>query len=97
MTAMELRFRLHAFPHIGSRSLSALQAGHIRTWARALKDSGIAASYQRVIFANVSAVFAAAVDDGIIARNPCRAGTSRGRMTVCSRFVPHSRSSTARP
>ncbi|MFH9073225.1 tyrosine-type recombinase/integrase [Streptomyces alboflavus] len=75
ITAMELRFRLHAFPYIGSRSLSAFQPGHIRTLARALKDSGIASSYQRVIFANVSAVFAAAVDDGIIGRNPCRAGS----------------------
>ncbi|MFD9886925.1 tyrosine-type recombinase/integrase [Streptomyces alboflavus] len=75
ITAMELRLRLHAFPHIGARSLSAFQPGHIRTWARTLKDSGIASSYQRVIFANVSAVFAAAVDDGIIARNPCRAGS----------------------
>ncbi|MFI1160208.1 tyrosine-type recombinase/integrase [Streptomyces sioyaensis] len=75
IVAMELRFRLHAFPHIGSRSLSAFQPGHIRAWSRTLKDSGIAASYQRVIFANVSAVFAAAVDDGIIARNPCRAGS----------------------
>ncbi|MFA3840551.1 tyrosine-type recombinase/integrase [Streptomyces aureus] len=75
IVAMELRFRLHAFPHIGSRSLSAFQPGHIRSWARALKDSGIASSYQRVIFANVSAVFAAAVDDGLIARNPCRAGS----------------------
>jgi hypothetical protein len=75
IVAMELRFRLHVFPHIGSRSLSAFQPGHIRTWARALKDSGIASSYQRVIFANVSSAFAAAVDDGIIARNPCRAGS----------------------
>lgn len=75
ITAMELRFRLHVFPHIGSRSLGAFQPGHIRGWARALKDSGIAPSYQRVIFANVSAVFGAAVDDGIIVRNPCRAGS----------------------
>ncbi|MFE0348304.1 tyrosine-type recombinase/integrase [Streptomyces griseoluteus] len=44
---MELRFRLHAFPYIGSRSLSAFQPAHIRTWARALADSGMAASYQR--------------------------------------------------
>jgi integrase len=72
---MELRFRLHAFPHIGTRSMNAFQPTHIRLWARALKDSGIAPSYQRTIFANVSAVFTAAVDDGIIARNPCRAGS----------------------
>ncbi|WP_328387266.1 site-specific integrase [Streptomyces sp. NBC_00400] len=75
IVAMELRFRLHAFPHIGSRSLSSFQPGHIRLWARALKDSGMAASYQRVVFANVSAVFAAAVDDAIITRKPCRAGS----------------------
>ncbi|MFJ5778808.1 tyrosine-type recombinase/integrase [Streptomyces sp. NPDC093094] len=74
---MELRFRLHAFPYIGSRSLSAFQPAHIRTWARALADSGMAASYQRTVFANVSAVFGAAVDDGILARNPCRAGSVR--------------------
>ncbi|WP_055620929.1 site-specific integrase [Streptomyces sp. JHA19] len=74
---MELRFRLHAFPYIGSRSMSAFQPGHIRAWARALKDSGMAASYQRTVFANVSAVFGAAVDDGIIARNPCRVGSVR--------------------
>ncbi|MER6466178.1 site-specific integrase [Streptomyces sp. NPDC001228] len=74
---MELRFRLHAFPYIGSRSLSAFQPAHIRTWARALADSGMAASNQRTVFANVSAVFGAAVDDGILARNPCRAGSVR--------------------
>ncbi|MEH0526915.1 tyrosine-type recombinase/integrase [Streptomyces stelliscabiei] len=74
---MELRFRLHAFPYIGSRSMTAFQPTHIRTWARALMDSGMAASYQRTVFANVSAVFGAAVDDGIISRNPCRAGSVR--------------------
>ncbi|KFG00418.1 integrase [Streptomyces scabiei] len=74
---MELRFRLHAFPYIGSRSMTAFQPTHIRTWARTLMDSGMAASYQRTVFANVSAVFGAAVDDGIISRNPCRAGSVR--------------------
>ncbi|RFC75511.1 site-specific integrase [Streptomyces sp. AcE210] len=88
IVAMELRFRLHAFPHIGSRSLSAFQPGHIRSWARALKDSGIASSYQRVIFANVSAVFAAAVDDGLIARNPCRAGSVKAPKLDARKLKP---------
>ncbi|SCF79618.1 site-specific integrase [Streptomyces sp. Ncost-T10-10d] len=91
IVAMELRFRLHAFPHIGSRSLSAFQPGHIRTWARTLKDSGIASSYQRVIFANVSAVFGAAVDDGIIARNPCRAGSVRAPKVDARKLKPWTR------
>ncbi|MCH6159970.1 tyrosine-type recombinase/integrase [Streptomyces marispadix] len=75
--ATELRLRLHVFPYIGSRSLSAFQPGHIRAWNKALIGAGLSASYRRVIFANVSAVFAAAVDDGIIIRNPCRAGSVR--------------------
>ncbi|MGP3984406.1 tyrosine-type recombinase/integrase [Streptomyces sp. KR80] len=88
IVAMELRFRLHAFPYVGSRSLSAFQPGHIRTWARALKDSGIAASYQRTIFANVSAVFGAAVDDGIIVRNPCRAGSVKAPKLDARKLKP---------
>lgn len=91
IVAMELRFRLHAFPHIGARSLSAFQPGHIRAWARALKDSGIASSYQRVIFANVSAVFGAAVDDGIIARNPCRAGSVKAPKLDARKLKPWTR------
>ncbi|WP_269854274.1 tyrosine-type recombinase/integrase [Streptomyces sp. RPT161] len=91
IVAMELRLRLHAFPHIGSRSLSAFQPGHIRTWARVLKDSGMASSYQRVIFANVSAVFGAAMDDGIIARNPCRAGSVRAPKLDARKLKPWTR------
>ncbi|GGZ78770.1 tyrosine-type recombinase/integrase [Streptomyces rubiginosohelvolus] len=98
ITAMELRLRLHAFPHIGARSMSAFQPGHIRTWARAMKDSGIASSYQRVIFANVSSVFAAAVDDGIIARNPCRAGSVKAPKLDARKLKPwtHDRVRTVR-
>ncbi|MFJ4790569.1 tyrosine-type recombinase/integrase [Streptomyces sp. NPDC088794] len=88
---MELRFRLHAFPYIGSRAMNTFQPGHIRTWARALKDSGMAASYQRTVFANVSAVFGAAVDDGIIGRNPCRAGSVKAPKLDARRIKPWTR------
>ncbi|MFE4800102.1 tyrosine-type recombinase/integrase [Streptomyces sp. NPDC056708] len=88
IVAMELRFRLHVFPHMGSRSMSAFQPGHIRTWARSLQDAGLASSYQRVIFANVSAAFAAAVDDGIVARNPCRAGSVRAPKLDARKLKP---------
>ncbi|MFI2311509.1 integrase [Streptomyces sp. CB00072] len=91
IAAMELRFRLHANPYIGSRSMSAFQPGHIRTWARGLQEAGLASSYQRVIFANVSAVFAAAVDDGIIARNPCRAGSVRAPKLDARKLKPWTR------
>nr|WSW60117.1 site-specific integrase [Streptomyces sp. NBC_00998] len=71
--AAERRLRLHAFPHIGNRPLPSFQPGHIRTWLGALERNGLAASHRRIIFGTISAAFAAAVDDGLITKNPCRA------------------------
>jgi len=42
----------------------------------------------RVVFANLSAVLKAAVDDGLIARNPCRAGSVRPQSPDRRRVVP---------
>ncbi|MCX5582109.1 tyrosine-type recombinase/integrase [Streptomyces erythrochromogenes] len=86
--AIDQRFRLHIFPHIGHRPLSAFLPAHIRAWGRLLQDAGLAPSYQRVIFANVSAVFGAAVDDGIIHRNPCRAASVRPPRRDVRRLKP---------
>ncbi|MEV0444872.1 site-specific integrase [Streptomyces spectabilis] len=69
----ESRLRLHAYPHMGTRPLSSFQPENIRAWSRTLEDKGLAASYRRVIFATVSSVFTAAMDDGLINKNPCRA------------------------
>jgi integrase len=77
MESVELRVRLHAWPHLGHRPMSSFQPVHIRQWVRTLQDAGLAGSYQRVIFANVSSIFSAAVDDGLIAKNPCRASSVR--------------------
>ncbi|MGY5630272.1 tyrosine-type recombinase/integrase [Streptomyces sp. UC1A3] len=88
--AVESRLRLHAFPHLGSRPLASFQPSHIRSWARLLEDTGAASSYRRVIFGNVSAVLSAAVDDGYLARNPCRAGSVRPPKPSPGRVTPWS-------
>jgi integrase len=46
----------------------------VQAWARGLQQQ-LAPSYVRVVFANLSAILQAAVDDGVIARNPCRVGS----------------------
>ncbi|MCZ4122618.1 tyrosine-type recombinase/integrase [Streptomyces sp. H39-S7] len=84
----ESRLRLHAYPHMGSRPLGSFQPEHIREWSRHLEDKGLAASYRRVIFANVSAVFTAATDDGLIGKNPCRASSVKAPAMVPSRVRP---------
>ncbi|MEV0529151.1 site-specific integrase [Streptomyces sp. NPDC050439] len=87
-TTTETRIRLHAIPYIGSRPLSSFRPSHIRTWVRQLEDTGLASSYRRGIFANVSAVLTAAVDDGLIPRNPCRASSVTAPKPGLERVVP---------
>ncbi|MEV5773084.1 site-specific integrase [Streptomyces antimycoticus] len=70
--SVESRLRLHAVPYLGTRPLASFQPSHIRLWMRALEDAGLAAGYRRGIFAHVSTVFTAAVEDRIIRDNPCR-------------------------
>lgn len=70
--ATELRLRLHAEPHFGKRELRNIKPSVIQAWLRGLQQE-LAPTYVRAVFTNVSAVMNAAVDDGLIARNPCRA------------------------
>ena len=84
----EMRLRLHALPHLGSRPLGSFQPGHIRAWTRKLEEAGVAGSYARVIYGNVRAVLSAAVDDGYLARNPCDARSVRAPAAEARRIVP---------
>ncbi|GAA1005498.1 hypothetical protein Aple_051180 [Acrocarpospora pleiomorpha] len=67
------QIRRHAIPHLGSRPLESFQPSHIREWLSALEGTLPQSSYRRVIFSNVSAVFTAAIDDGVLSKNPCAA------------------------
>lgn len=84
----ETRIRLHALPHLGSRSLDSLRPIHIREWLRKLEDGGLAPAYQRVIFANLNAMLAAAVDDRLIPHNPCRSSSVKAPKPEPRRIKP---------
>jgi integrase len=85
---VEMRLRLHAFPHIGPRPLGTFQPAHIRAWVRQMEDDGLEGSYARTIYANVRAVLSAAVDDGFLARNPCDARSVRAPSIEPKRIAP---------
>jgi integrase len=72
--ATELRLRLHASRHFGNRELRSIKPSVIQSWLRKLQQE-LAPTYVRTVFTNVSAAFNAAVDDGLIAANPCRASS----------------------
>jgi integrase len=74
--ATDLRLRLHAIRHLGQRELRHIKPSVIQSWLRGLQQD-LAPTYVRAIFTNVSTVFTAAVDDGLIATNPCKARSVR--------------------
>ncbi|MFG3351552.1 tyrosine-type recombinase/integrase [Streptomyces sp. NPDC048001] len=85
---IERRLRLHAFPRIGSRPLDSFRPQHIRELLSALEASTIGSSYARNIYSDVRAVLAAAVDDGLLPHNPCRAKSVRPPTSEPRRVVP---------
>jgi integrase len=72
--ATELRLRLHGSRHFGHRELRSIKPSIMQAWLRKLQQE-LAPGYVRTVFTNVSSVFNAAVDDGLITTNPCRAGS----------------------
>lgn len=85
--ATELRLRLHAVPVLGRRELRDVRPSVIQAWLRGLQER-LAPTYVRAILTNVSSVLAAAVDDGLIARNPCRAGSVKPPKLVVRKIEP---------
>ena len=84
--ATELRLRLHAYPFLGPQLLKEIQPSTIQTWLRGL--DGLAPTYRRVLYSNVSTVFTAAVDDKLIQQNPCTAKSVRRPKLDPKKVVP---------
>lgn len=84
--AVGLRLRLHAFPVLGHKELRLLKPSTMQAWLRSLER--LAPSHQRVIFVNVSSILNAAVDDELLAKNPCQAASVRTPKVEQRKVVP---------
>jgi integrase len=83
--ATDLRLRVHVLPVIGHLQLRQIKPSTIQGLLRTMDLSD---TYRRVILANVSAILGAAVDDDLIAKNPCKAGSVTRPSVVRRRVVP---------
>jgi integrase len=83
---VELRLRLHIYPVLGDLRLDEITPTTIRTWMNGL--SLAASNSQRVVFANVSSILTAAVDDGKLAKNPCKAKSVKMPKREMGKVVP---------
>ncbi|MFF0741978.1 tyrosine-type recombinase/integrase [Streptomyces sp. NPDC004111] len=85
----ETRLRLHAFPVIGTRPLDSFRPEHVRQLTSALEaDPAVSGAYARNIYGDVRAVLSAAVDDGLLPRNPCSAKSVRPPTAMRRHVVP---------
>lgn len=64
--------RLHVDPQLGDKQLGRLTAQHVRAWRSQLLDDGLGPSTVAKAYRLLKSILSTAVDDGIIARNPCR-------------------------
>lgn len=79
LTRQEITNRLRRYVQgtaLNSVQLRNIRPGTIQAWVGGLPTS-LAESTKGVVFSHVSAILNAAVDDGLIAKNPCRAASVR--------------------
>ena len=71
--ATERRLRLHIFPSLGRTELRNLRPSMIQAWLKGRESS--APGSVRIMLVNLSQILSAAVEDGLIAVNPCDASS----------------------
>ncbi len=66
----ERDLELHVLPVIGRRRLSEIEQRDLKALARHLADKGLSAATVRIVMAPVRALFATAVEEGLLRTNP---------------------------
>ncbi|MGH8907275.1 MAG: tyrosine-type recombinase/integrase [Egibacteraceae bacterium] len=85
--AVVSRLRVHILPTLGDIELRAIRPSTVQAWLRGRQQEA-APTHVRVMLANVSAILGAAVEDGLIARNPCRTRAVKAPAIEGSRVQP---------
>jgi len=70
---------LHAIPFFGRRRLAEIEPRHVKALAVHLADKGLSPSRVRGVIAPARALFATAVEEGLIRSNPCAGLRLAGR------------------
>lgn len=87
--ALESPIRVHIMPTIGDVELRNLWPSTIQAWVRG-RQTEVAPSYCRLLLSNLSTIISAAVEDGLIASNPCSASSVNPPKVERRQVVPWS-------
>lgn len=86
---MERRMRRYVQPYpLWRTPLGKIKPSTVQAWLRALGDTELYESTKLVTFSHVSAALNAAVDDAMIAKNPCRSASVRKPRPDARKVVP---------
>lgn len=85
---MEMRFSSRILPDLGRMQVAAVTPSAIRSWDRRLREGGLSERYRLTLFTNLAALFTAAVDDGLIAKNPFGGKSVKKPRPVKGKVVP---------
>ncbi|HUG84386.1 MAG TPA: site-specific integrase [Euzebya sp.] len=83
----ESRLNAHILPGLGDLEVRSIRPSTIQAWLRG-RQAACAPRYVRVMLANLSSILSAAVEDGLIARNPCASSSVRSPAHVRERVIP---------
>lgn len=74
---MKTRLSKHVYPVIGGKEIGRLsqRPSMIQTLVKSMDAHGLAATYIATIMTHVGTVFAVAIDDGLVAKNPVKTST----------------------
>jgi len=84
---MESRVRTHILPTIGPVELRHLKPSTVQAWVRS-RQTEVAPSYCRLLLSNLSTILSAAVEDGLIASNPCAVSSVKAPRVDRRRVAP---------
>lgn len=84
---MESRLRRRILPTFGTMELRVIRPSTVQAWLRGCQEE-CAPKTVRVLLAHVSGILGAAVEDGLIARNPCASRSVRAPAMVPRKVIP---------
>lgn len=85
--AVSTRLRVHVLPTFGDVELRAIRPSAVQAWVRS-RQQCLSPRTVRVLLANVSSIFGATVEDGLISTNPVRSRSVTGPKVQTTRVVP---------
>lgn len=85
--AVASRLRVHLLPAFGNVEIRHIRPSMVQAWLRDRQERTAPRSV-RVLLANLSGILGAAVEDGLIARNPCASKAVRAPAVEQDRIIP---------